>query len=70
LDQFSHGRPNRYYCRRADGTTGLIIGGLVGGALGNTIAPGGSKTLGTLLGVGGGALLGRSIDKGGNVTCR
>jgi hypothetical protein len=69
-DRIYRGSDNRYYCRRDDGTTGLIIGGLVGAALGNTIAPGGSKTLGTLLGGGGGALLGRSIDRGGNVTCR
>jgi hypothetical protein len=69
-DRIYRGSDNRYYCRRDDGTTGLIIGGLIGGALGNTIAPGGSKTLGTLLGGGGGAVLGRSIDRGGNVTCR
>lgn len=70
-DRIYRGSDNRYYCRRSDGTTGLIIGGLAGGALGNVIAPGGSKTLGTLLGGGLGALLGRSIDRDdGNVTCR
>ena len=70
-DRIYRGRDNRYYCRRNDGTTGLIIGGLAGGLLGNTIAPGGSKTLGTILGGGAGALLGRSIDRdGGNVSCR
>lgn len=70
-DRIYRGSDNRYYCRRSDGTTGLIIGGLAGGALGNVIAPGGSKTLGTLLGGGLGALLGRSVDRdGGNVTCR
>jgi len=68
-DRIYRGRDGRYYCRRADGTTGLIIGGIAGGLLGNTIAPGGSKTLGTLLGGGAGALLGRSIDRD-NVTCR
>ena len=70
-DWIYRGSDNRYYCRRDDGTTGLIIGGLAGGLLGNTIAPGGSKALGTILGGGAGALLGRSIDRnGGNVTCR
>ena len=44
------GQDGRYYCRRNDGTTGLIVGGLAGGLLGNIIAPGGSETLGTLLG--------------------
>jgi hypothetical protein len=68
-DRIYRGGDNRYYCRRDDGTTGLIIGGLAGGLLGNTIAPGGSKTLGTILGGGAGALLGRSIDRNG-VTCR
>jgi len=70
-DRIYRGQDNRYYCRRDDGTTGLIIGGLAGGLLGNTIAPGGSKTLGTILGGGAGALLGRSIDRDGStVSCR
>lgn len=68
-DRIYRGRDGRYYCRRSNGTTGLIVGGLAGGALGNVIASGGSKTLGTLLGAGGGALLGRSIDRN-NVRCR
>ena len=57
------GQDGRYYCRRKDGTTGLIVGGLAGGVLGNIIAPGGSELLGTLLGAGGGALAGRAIDR-------
>lgn len=70
-ERIYRGQDNRYYCRREDGTTGLIIGGLAGGLLGNTIAPGGSKTLGTILGGGAGALLGRSIDRSDrNVSCR
>jgi hypothetical protein len=68
-DRIYRGRDNRYYCRRSDGTTGLIIGALGGGVLGNVIAPGGSKTLGSILGGGLGAVLGSSIDRG-NVTCR
>ena len=63
------GRDGRYYCKRQDGTTGLIVGGIAGGVLGNIIAPGGSKTLGTLLGAAGGAAVGSSIDKD-NVRCR
>ncbi|MGB5076282.1 MAG: glycine zipper 2TM domain-containing protein [Sphingorhabdus sp.] len=57
------GRDNRYYCKRDDGTTGLIIGGAVGGLAGNAIAGRGDKTLGTILGAAGGALLGRHIDR-------
>lgn len=68
-DRIYRGRDNRYYCRRSDGSTGLIVGALGGGVLGNVIAPGGSKTLGSILGGGLGAVLGSSIDRN-NVTCR
>ena len=68
-DRIYRGSDNRYYCRRDDGTAGLIIGGIGGGVLGNIIAPGGSKTLGTIIGAGAGALIGKAIDEG-NVVCR
>ena len=68
-DNIYRGSDNRYYCRRDDGTTGLIVGGISGGVLGHIIAPGGSKTLGTILGAGAGALIGRAIDDG-DVVCR
>lgn len=57
------GQDGRYYCRRNDGTTGLIVGGIAGGILGSIIAPGGSETLGALLGGAGGAIAGRSVDR-------
>ena len=62
-DRVYRGQDGRYYCRRSDGTTGLIVGGITGGALGNIIAPGGSKTLGTVLGAIGGAAIGNAVDK-------
>jgi hypothetical protein len=65
-DSVYRGGDGRYYCRRNDGTTGLVIGAIGGGVLGNVV---GGGTLGTLLGAGGGALLGRSIDRG-QVRCR
>jgi hypothetical protein len=68
-DRIYRGRDGRYYCRRSDGTTGLIVGAIAGGILGNIIAPGGSETLGTILGAGAGALAGREIDRD-NVRCR
>lgn len=68
-DRVYVGQDGRYYCRRNDGTTGLIVGGIAGGALGAAIAPGGSGLLGALLGGAGGALLGKSVDKS-NVRCR
>jgi len=67
-DRVYRGSDNRYYCRRDDGTTGMIVGAMAGGVLGQIIAPGGYKTLGVLLGAGGGALVGRAID--GGVECR
>ncbi len=68
-DRVYRGQDGRYYCRRSDGTTGLIVGGIAGGVLGNIIAPGGSKTLGTILGAGVGGAVGAAIDAD-NVTCR
>jgi hypothetical protein len=56
------GRDGRHYCRKSDGTTGLIIGGAVGALLGREIDTRGDRTLGTLLGAAGGALLGKELD--------
>jgi hypothetical protein len=68
-DRIYRGYDGRYYCRRSDGTTGLIVGAVGGGVLGNAISQGGSETIGTLLGGTLGAILGQSIDRG-NVSCR
>ncbi|MDP1027632.1 glycine zipper 2TM domain-containing protein [Sphingomonas sp. KR1UV-12] len=68
-DRIYRGQNGNYYCRRSDGTTGLLVGGVAGGVLGNIIAPGGSEVLGTLLGAAGGALAGRAVDRN-NVRCR
>lgn len=53
----------RYRCKKDNGTTGLLIGGAVGGLAGNEIAGRGDKLLGTVIGAGAGALLGREIDR-------
>lgn len=68
-DYIYRGSDHRYYCRRDDGTTGLIVGGIAEGVLGQIIAPGGAKTLGAIIGAGAGALIGRAIDDG-DVVCR
>ena len=68
-DRIYVGQDGRYYCRRNDGTTGLIVGGIAGGVLGTLIAPGGSKTLGAIIGAGAGALAGREIDRS-SVRCK
>jgi hypothetical protein len=58
------GNDGREYCRKSDGTTGLIIGGAAGALLGREIDGGRERTLGTILGAAGGALLGKEIDSG------
>jgi hypothetical protein len=57
------GDDGRYYCHRSDGTTGLVVGAVAGGLLGNQLARGRSAALGTLLGAGAGALIGQAIEK-------
>ena len=68
-DRIYRGNNGQYYCRRSDGTTGLIIGGIGGGLLGTLLTNGGSNTLGALIGGGAGALLGNAVDRG-QVVCR
>ena len=68
-DHVWRGRDGRYYCRRSDGSTGLIVGMAFGGLLGNALSDGHDRTFGTLMGMAGGGLLGRSIDRG-EVRCR
>jgi hypothetical protein len=68
-DRIYRGRDGRYYCRRSDGTTGLIVGGAIGALVGNSLSSGRSSLLGTLLGAGAGAAIGGSVDRG-NVRCR
>ncbi|MGN3975313.1 glycine zipper 2TM domain-containing protein [Tsuneonella sp. SYSU-LHT278] len=64
------GEDDRYYCRRSNGTTGLVIGAAGGALLGREIAGRyGDRTLGAILGAAGGALLGREIAKSG-ARCR
>ena len=65
-DYVYHGSDGRYYCRRSDGTTGLVVGGVGGALLGGAI---GGDALGTLLGAGAGAVAGSAIDRG-QVHCR
>ncbi len=65
-DRVHRGRDGRYYCKRSDGTTGLVIGAIGGGLIGNAI---GGDTLGTLLGAGAGAAIGSSVDRG-EIKCR
>ncbi len=51
------GRDGRVYCKKNNGTTGLVVGGVGGALLGRTIDTGGDRTVGTL---GGAAVGGRA----------
>lgn len=66
-DQVYRGSDGRYYCKRSDGTTGLIVGAAAGGILGNVLDGGRHRTGGTLIGGALGALLGRSVDQNGTL---
>ena len=64
-------REGRYYnnyrnCRDSN-AEGTVVGVVAGGALGNVIAPHGSKTLGTVIGAGIGGVIGHEIDKNDRV---
>ena len=57
------GQDGRTYCRRSNGTTGLIVGGAAGALAGRAIDSRGSRLTGTIIGAAAGALLGREIQR-------
>lgn len=61
--QYWRGNDGRYRCKKSNGTTGLLIGGVGGALAGRAIDGGRDKTLGTVLGAGAGALLGREVER-------
>lgn len=69
-DEVYRGSDGRYYCKRSDGTTGLIVGGAAGGVIGNLLDGGRNRVAGTLIGGALGALAGRSIDQNSDIRCR
>lgn len=66
------GNDGRTYCRRSNGTTGLLVGGAAGALAGRAIDTRGDRTTGTILGAAAGALLGRHVERntGRNRYCR
>jgi hypothetical protein len=57
------GSDGRTYCRKSNGTTGLIVGGAAGALAGRALDGGRSRTTGTVLGAAVGALLGRHVQR-------
>lgn len=69
-DEVYRGSDGRYYCKRSDGTTGLIVGAAGGAVLGNVIDGGRHRAAGTLIGGALGALAGRAIEQSSDIRCR
>ena len=57
------GSDGRLYCRKPNGTTGLIVGGAAGALVGRELDGGRSRATGTVLGAAVGALLGRHVQR-------
>jgi Glycine zipper 2TM domain len=69
-DEVYRGEDGRYYCRRSDGTTGLVIGAGVGALVGRGIDRRGERTTGTVVGGVLGALVGREVERNSDMRCR
>ena len=62
--QYWQGQDGRYYCRKRDGTIGLLAGAALGALVGRAIDTRGERATGTILGAAAGALLGRQVVQG------
>jgi len=69
-DEVYRGEDGRYYCRRSDGTTGLVIGAGVGALTGRAIDGGRNRATGTIVGGVLGALVGREVERNSDMRCR
>jgi outer membrane lipoprotein SlyB len=66
--RYWRGDDGRYYCRRSNGTTGLVVGAAAGALAGRAIDTRGERATGTILGAAAGALLGREVQR--SMSCR
>jgi outer membrane lipoprotein SlyB len=64
------GNNGRMYCRKPNGTTGLLVGGAAGALAGRAIDTRGDRATGTILGAAVGALLGRHVQRNVVSRCR
>jgi hypothetical protein len=69
-DEVYRGEDGRYYCRRSDGTTGLVVGAGVGALVGRGIDTRGERATGTIVGGVLGALVGRQVERSQDLRCR
>jgi hypothetical protein len=63
------GDDGRTYCRKRDGTTGLVVGAVAGALVGRAIDRRGDRTTGTVVGGVAGALIGRQIERSSGGRC-
>ena len=61
--RYWRGEDGRYYCKRGNGTTGLLVGGAAGALVGRAVDTHGSRATGTIVGAAAGALIGREIQR-------
>ena len=62
--RYWRGEDGRYYCRRGDGTVGLLVGAALGALVGRSIDTHGERVTGTVLGAAAGALIGNKLAEG------
>ena len=61
--RYWQGNDGRYYCKRSNGTVGLLVGGAAGALIGRAVDTRGSRATGTIVGAVAGALVGREIQR-------
>ncbi len=66
--RYWRGDDGRYYCKRSNGTTGLVVGAAAGALAGRAIDTRGERATGTIIGAAAGALLGREVQR--SMSCR
>jgi hypothetical protein len=64
------GSDGRTYCKRRNGTTGLLVGGAAGILAGRAVDRSASRATGSVLGGAIGALLGRQVERQMKARCR
>ncbi|GMM93001.1 glycine zipper 2TM domain-containing protein [Qipengyuania sp. MTN3-11] len=62
--RYWRGQDGQYYCKRGNGTVGLLAGGALGALLGRAVDTRGDRATGTILGAAAGALVGRELTRG------
>jgi len=67
--RYWRGDDGRTYCKRPNGTTGLLVGGVAGALVGRAIDTRGDRAVGTIVGAAAGALIGREVERG-SARCR